>query len=878
MYDVTNFSSEIILVSQQLHSCTDFAAFYKILEKLLAEYAHSTAFSVVIFNSVENDFSVDFSNYFPEEFIAHVHLGDDNSVVYDCFSSAKSWYSGDPEHFTTVIVDGKNVPINGCEPLLYRDQMYGLLLSHQSDTLINAAWMRLLASFTSAALINIQLYEQTNLEASGNATKLWAIKSAGELLSHLELDSLVVKIMELVLSIVSAQVGSIMIEESNTLVTKVEWGLTDEVIKSIVHISDIPLVEYVKQQREPFLIENLIEDERVKIVNKSVQMDSLLVFPLHTKDRVVGVVNIVNSGDDGKFSNRDMELLVTITNLLSISIENALLYKEALEQERMQEQLNIARKIQQDLMPIESPLLNGYEIFGINLTCDETGGDYFDYFSSNPEKFLQIVIGDVSGHGIGSALIMASARAHIRAFANHIADIKRAMSIINNLLIVDMERSNQFMTLKLMTLDFESNTIRYISAGHEIGLIYRPAEDIIIELESTGVPLGLLENVDYAERCFELQEKDVLLLYTDGIKEAMNFDEEMFGLARIKDALKQYSSLPAEEIQARIIQDVNDFTNNADQTDDWTIIVLKVDKQSAKPKDNEPTELIDVENIEDLASVSIKVETSQPEIAGEQCFHEVIMNDLDEKELLLDRIIDGTRQWVGISEEDAFSLRLCLDEAYTNCYRHGNKHDPNKHITTSVYNNESALTFVISDEGDGFDPTMLNNVVEPAPWFHEGGRGVFLMKELMDDLLYFNNGKSILMGKKYNMKKSSNEEVIMITSNPNCLIQEVNGVYKISFKNNKILNETNIERIHSDIIALIDDKDGVKVIIDFTNVKYLSSSVLSKLVAVHKKAVALNGKLCLCQIDPVIRKIFDITKLSKLFNIFDDFDKAIASF
>ena len=156
------------------------------------------------------------------------------------------------------------------------------------------------------------------------------------------------------------------------------------------------------------------------------------------------------------------------------------MYKEALEKERIREQLNIARKIQQDLMPAEAPQFDDYDISGINITCDETGGDYYDYFSPEPDKFMNIVVGDVSGHGIGAALFMATARAHIRASINNMESILKAMSIINNLLIEDMEKNDHFMTLFVLRLDLKSMQIKYISAGHETAIIYRTSTRLLL--------------------------------------------------------------------------------------------------------------------------------------------------------------------------------------------------------------------------------------------------------------------------------------------------------------------------------------------------------------------------------------------------------------
>lgn len=876
---VDTLINDILQSSSQFHSALDLVAFYTDLEELLSKFGKCNSFSILMYYDRLRYLYVGYSNLLnPQTFNTIPISLEDVSIFQECFNTAQPIYTDSIADAPCLTIDSTEVPIIGCEPLIYRDQVYGMLIIHsivsdKPDTL----WLHILSTFASTAIINMQLYDQTNREASENATKLWAINNAGELLSHMNLETLLVKVMELVLSVVSAQVGSIMLDEHGVLVTKVEWGLKDEMIKSVYHASGISLVDYVKQNQEPFLVLNPHDDERIDVSKLNVQLDSLIVFPLFTNDRLLGIVNIVNSSDNEKFSSKDMDLLVTVTNLVSISIENALLYKEALEQERVKEQLNIARQIQQDLMPKEAPLVDGYEIDGINITCDETGGDYFDYFSANPAKFLHIAVGDVSGHGIGSALVMAAARAHIRASINNIPDMTQAISVINNVLSMDFEKNNQFMTLFIVRIDLIKNTFHYISAGHEIGLIYQPENETFLEFHSTGVPLGLMQDEVFEEKMCQLHKGEIILLYTDGIKEAMNAKQELYGLDRLRKILRDNIKLSSTDLKKKIIEDVENYCGGVPRQDDWTVVIVKVnDIKTCHSLDLTIEHIIEKQEPANTKLKQIVYSDQIPQASGEKIFEREIVNDLKIKEVMLDDIVECVSKESNLNISDLFELRLCLDEVLTNCVLHGNKLSPDKKVYVCVTNHDSVMDFLISDEGEGFPETKLQNLDQPTAWFNENGRGLFLIAQLMDNVIYFNNGKSVLM--KKDMNKYRKKESKMLYFSSDFQIEDIGGVYIVSFVNDKILNETNIEVIHQEIIKLVEGKPGIKMIMDFKNIKYLSSSVLSKLVSIHKKINSLSGDLSLSSIDPVVKKIFQITQLEKLFIIFPDVKSALDSF
>lgn len=762
-------SQQLIEAAHKLFACVDFVSFYSELESLLSRFGGCSKFSCIIYYDELKEFYVDSSNFFSSDHFNTVPVNLENSGLFLNFSMKKSFYAAEGDELKNIYLSDAQAPILGCEPLNYNNQIYGLMVFHEvgKDREINRKWLEILSNLAALRIINLQLYQETNQEASENSAKLWAINNAGELLSHMNLDVLLVKIMELSLSIVSAQVGSIILDENDKMETKVEWGLSHEVMTKIIHSTGVPVIEFVKENNEPFLVDNANDDPRIDISGLDVELDSIIIIPLFTSNRFLGMVNIVNPAGSEAFSKQDIELLVTVTNLVSISIENAILYKIALEKERIREQLNIARKIQQDLMPAQPPDYQDYDISGINITCDETGGDYYDYFSPDPDKFINIVVGDVSGHGIAAALFMATARAHIRASINNMESILKAMSAINNLLIEDMEKNDHFMTLFVLRLDLSSMKIKYISAGHETSIIYRRSNKSFIELKSTGLPVGLIEDAEFKEEERQLEQGDILFLYTDGIKEAMNNQEKLFGYERIKDVLKENADLPVDEIRDKIISDVEEYCSGYPQQDDWTVVIIKVKDDETKDievslRETKKTQLAYVQkkisrkqnNNREYKDTAVFLD-NEPKISGEVILKSKIQSCEEQKEDLIDEVMSMLEHMIEASADDFIYIRLCFDEALTNGIKHGNKYDKKKNVWIDVLRDEDKLVFCFEDEGAGFSKDKFQEFFwKPSETFKESGRGIFLISQLMDEVVYFNQGKSLLMKKQVNWKNN----------------------------------------------------------------------------------------------------------------------------
>jgi len=245
------------------------------------------------------------------------------------------------------------------------------------------------------------------------------------------------------------------------------------------------------------------------------------------------------------------------------------------ERLEMKRSLSLAREIQQMLLPKASPRIPGFEIAGRTIYCDETGGDYFDFIDLGSNR-LGIAVGDVTGHGVGAALLMATARGVLRSQAARSGlTIGQLFADLNRHLVEDTS-DTLFMTLFYGIIDAESRTLHYVSAGHGPGFLYNRLSGQFTELPSTGIPLGIMPETSYeAGQGRVLTEGEILLVGTDGIWETENPEGELFGIPRLHQAVASAAEGSSKEILASILAAVAGFRKDGPIRDDLTLIVVK---------------------------------------------------------------------------------------------------------------------------------------------------------------------------------------------------------------------------------------------------------------------------------------------------------------
>ncbi|CAB1077764.1 Serine phosphatase RsbU, regulator of sigma subunit [Olavius algarvensis Delta 1 endosymbiont] len=249
------------------------------------------------------------------------------------------------------------------------------------------------------------------------------------------------------------------------------------------------------------------------------------------------------------------------------------------EREKMQQSLNLAKEVQQNLLPKRNLKIDGFEIAGKSIYCDETGGDYYDFIpvADGDQQKIGVAIGDVSGHGIPSALLMATVRSSLRQRASLPGSIADIISAVNRQLVQDVEDSGQFMTMFFMSLDTVTRQLEWVRAGHDAGIVYDPGSDSFSELGGPGIALGVDEKWNYEDnRKKDFSKGHVIFLSTDGAWEIFNKKGRMLGKEPILDTIRQNASSPATQIVDAIFNTLEKFRDGMKLQDDITSVVIKL--------------------------------------------------------------------------------------------------------------------------------------------------------------------------------------------------------------------------------------------------------------------------------------------------------------
>src|SRR5262249_30899882 len=240
--------------------------------------------------------------------------------------------------------------------------------------------------------------------------------------------------------------------------------------------------------------------------------------------------------------------------------------------------LGVAMEVQRRLLPASAPKVRGLDVAGHSTYCDETGGDYFDFLvldKAAPDQVL-VALGDVMGHGVAAALVMAGVRAVLRDRAVAAGDLAELMSRLNNCISAD-HGGDRFMTMHLSIIDARSGMMRWVSAGHDPVIVFDPAEDSFTELGEGDLPLGVMDDSQYSERLSPaLRPGQILFIGTDGVWEMPDAKGEQYGKDRLREAIRQCATCSADEIVRSVRARLTAFRGDAKSVDDVTFVVVKV--------------------------------------------------------------------------------------------------------------------------------------------------------------------------------------------------------------------------------------------------------------------------------------------------------------
>lgn len=298
-----------------------------------------------------------------------------------------------------------------------------------------------------------------------------------------------------------------------------------------------------------------------------------LIVPMQIKGETKGLILLGKRRSELSYSKSDIEFVSSLGSLAIISIENARLFKETLEKQRLEKDLETARNIQTNLLPKTIPILANFEIAAFNRSARMVGGDYYDIVKLDNNRIL-FAIADVSGKGVPAALLMANIQAFLKSICKMNLPLAEATNLLNDL-VAENTTMGSFITFFWGILDNERRELVYVNAGHNPPLLIRNSQ--IIKLKKGGMILGVMETtIPYISDVVTLDSNDAIVLFTDGITEAMNTKWEEFSDERLEELARLKYQENSQNLLSYIKTDVEKFTTGAEQSDDITCLVIKV--------------------------------------------------------------------------------------------------------------------------------------------------------------------------------------------------------------------------------------------------------------------------------------------------------------
>jgi len=442
-----------------------------------------------------------------------------------------------------------------------------------------------------------------------------------------------------------------------------------------------------------------------------------VAVPLVSQGELIGVLYLGPRLSEQEYSADDRRLLNNLATQAAPALRVAQLVRqqqaEARERERMEQELRVARIIQQTLLPKEIPALPGWHLAAHWQPARAVGGDFYDFIQF-PDGRLGLIIADVTDKGVPAAMVMATTRSILRAVAERLEAPGKVLERTNNLLCPDIP-NNMFVTCLYALLDTRNGEIVFANAGHNLPYVRNKTG--VEEHRATGMPLGLMEGMTYEEKQFTLKEGESLLLSSDGLIEAHNRNKEMFGFERVKELMAHHPG--GEALKDFLMAELNAFTGeDYEQEDDITLVILQRD---VGVQDSQATEATG--DLHQLKEFSLQSAPGNERLAVQK----------------IEEAVEG----VGLLDQRIERLKTAVAEATMNAMEHGNHYNPELKVNIKVFASERAVSVRITDHGgDQQIPEMthpdlqakLEGTQSPRGW------GLFLIKNMVDEMNVTSDG------------------------------------------------------------------------------------------------------------------------------------------
>ena len=401
------------------------------------------------------------------------------------------------------------------------------------------------------------------------------VEASKALNSTLDLSELLSRILDVAKTQVEAERGTIFLvdEKTREIWSLIAHGLEKQEIR-------LPLgkgiVGHVAQSGEVVNIPDAYSDPHF---NPEIDRQTgfhtrnMLCLPIRNKaGKIIAALELLNKRQ-GPFLDHDIDFLLTLSTHVALALENAQLHHALLEKERMEKELALARGIQRSLLPETAPAVQGFDIALLNEPCYEVGGDYYDFLTLGPNTLL-VVVADVEGKGVSSALVMSNLQATLRALVLHLHSLNEIAEALNRMMLND-SRAQKYLSIFLGLIDLRRQSIHYINCGHVPPIVVRPPDEAI-SLREGGMVIGLFESTQYERGQAKLQPGDIIVLCTDGITESMNAQQDEYGSKRLVDCVRAAAARNAEQVVQAVREDVSRFSRLGAHVDDRVMIAIKV--------------------------------------------------------------------------------------------------------------------------------------------------------------------------------------------------------------------------------------------------------------------------------------------------------------
>ncbi len=569
----TELLSLLIEVGEQVNSTLDLDELMKRIAELVRRVIDYQVFAILLLNEKAQELRVRSSVGHSEEVVKNVRIKVGEGIVGRAALEKRSILVKDVRRDPAYIESVSTVKSELAVPLLLKNRVIGVIdleadsPDHFTDQHVNL--LELLAGRTAIALENARLYRRTLRQAR---TLQLLNEVSRELSSVLVLNELLRRVGALTKRLVDYHRFSIMFadpaaETFNAVISiRQDERLPD---KTTVRFGQ-GIVGAAADLRQTIVVPDVSKDSRYVMTNPETRSE--MAVPLIYRDRVIGVVDL-ESPQLNYFSEEHVRIYSTLAPQIAIAIENARLYERVLNSEaRLERDLDRAREIQMLLMPGVAPSIPGLDIAVRFEPARELGGDLYDFLSYGRDRYV-LALGDVSGKGTPAALYGALSSGILRSFSTQRPSPPELLRALNAKLL-ERKIEGHFITLAYSIWEPKTRLLRLANSGMPLPILARRGRCHVIHAE--GVPLGLLEQVDYQEARVELQPGDLLALFSDGLVEAMDPAYEEFGMRRLENIFRENARRPVEEIASTVFGEIAKHERGRPRRDDQTLLVARV--------------------------------------------------------------------------------------------------------------------------------------------------------------------------------------------------------------------------------------------------------------------------------------------------------------